>query len=241
IGFTIRNGYSRGPKGADGEPGYIGYVDGLNPISLFIPIPICDDPFDCPPYALDGDYATGNAYGGAILCNGASPTIKYCVIENCTVTGAHGGDGAKGLDGTWEHWTLGDIDPYTGLTDDVNNEPTDNPDGQWGGSGGTGSGNGYGGAIACRGGSNPIISYCTLSNNFARGGRGGDGGDGGNAAEPPDYDEGDESGGGDAGDSIGDGIGGAIYCNGASNPTITNCTFNNNAATTGPRETGGQR
>lgn len=237
LGFTIINGYARGPKGADGVPGYDG-----NPVNLFRPIPRGDDPTENPPYALDGADANGDAHGGAILCEGASsPTIQYCAISDCTVTGAHGGRGADGLWGTWYHWTLADVDPCTGLIDDVNNDPTENTDGQWGGRGGSGNGNGYGGAIACLGGSSPIISDCTISDNFARGGRGGDGGDGGNAeGDPPDYGEGDESFGGDANDSIGDGIGGGIYAENGSNPIITNCTFSNNIATTGTRAVGGQ-
>jgi len=239
-GFTIRNGYARGPKGADGQFGYDG-----DPLNLFIPIPTCDDPCNCPPYALNGDDAPGGAgFGGAILCeNASSPTIMHCVIKDCTVTGPHGGNGADGLSGTWYHWTRGDEDPCNPGQIDPNAAITENPDGQWGGSGGQGSGNGCGGAIACRGGSNPFISNCTISDNFARGGRGGDGGNGGDAAStgtPPTY-SGAESGGGNAGESIGDGIGGAIYCDGSSNPTITNCAFSNNAATTGPRGAGGQR
>jgi len=235
LGFTIINGYARGPKGADGVPGYVG-----DPVNLFRPIPRGDDPNESPPYALDGADATGNAYGGAILCEVASsPTIQYCVIRDCTVTGAHGGRGADGLWGTWYHWTISDFNMVDGtLLPDADLE--ENTDGQWGGRGGFGSGNGYGGAITCLGGSSPIISDCTISDNFARGGCGGDGGNGGNAeGDPPDYDEGDESFGGDANDSIGDGIGGGIYAENGSNPVITNCTFSNNIATTGARAVGG--
>ncbi len=233
IGFTIINGYARGRKGADGELGYIG-----DPVNLFKHIAFCDDQLECPPYALDGADAFGSGYGGAILCQDASPTIQYCVISNCTVTGAHGGRGADGLDGVWEHWTISDFNEITGMRND-DAETEENSDGQWGGSGGIGSGNGYGGAIACLGGSSPLISDCTISDNFARGGCGGPGGNGGNAEEPPDYDKGDGSFGGDANDSIGDGIGGGIYCEGTSTPTVVNCTFSNNIATTGARAVGG--
>ncbi len=236
IGFTIINGYARGPKGPDGQYGYNGY-----PLNLFEPLPTWyyEDPNESPPYALSGGDASGDGYGGAILCASASPTIKFCVIKDCNVTGAYGGRGADGLSGEWNHWTIGDFNVTGELLPDV--EITTNPDGQWGGDGGSGSGNGYGGAIACLASSSPVISNCTLSNNFARGGQGGDGGNGGNAAAPPFYDQGDESGGGNAGGSIGDGIGGAIYCDGTSSPTITTCTFSNNVATTGPRGEGGQR
>ena len=238
LGFTIINGYQRGPTG---DPGVYQYSGG-DPVSLFIPIPPCDDPLDCPPYALDGEDADGDGYGGAILCESASsPTIQYCVIRNCTVTGAQGGDGARGQDGLWEHWTLADVDPCTGEIDDVNNELTENTDGQWGGHGGIGTGKGYGGAIACLAGSSPIISDCTITDNFARGGCGGYGGRGGNAAEPPDYGDGLEGAGGDAGASMGDGMGGGIYCDDGSSPTVTNCTFSNDVAATGVRGTGGLR
>jgi hypothetical protein len=241
LGFTIRNGYARGLKGADGAPGYNG-----DPLSDFIPIPPCDDPNDCPPYALNGANASGSGYGGAILCEAASsPTIKYCVVKNCAVTGAQGGRGADGQNGTWLHWTLGDEDPCNPGQIDPNAVLTENPDGQWGGSGGAGSGNGYGGAVACRGGSSPIISNCNISDNFARGGCGGDGGAGGNAvsspanASPPNYSGGNESFGGDAGSSMGDGIGGGIYAENGSSPIITSCIFSNNIATTGARAAGG--
>lgn len=234
LGFTIINGYARGPKGTDGQFGYIG-----DPLSSFDPVGGGPgvDVNTLPPRALSGADVVGNGYGGGILCEGgSSPTIRYCVITDCTVTGAQGGNGADGLWGPWQHWTLGDEDPCNPGQIDPEAEITDNSNGQWGGYGGDGSGNGYGGAIACIANSNPIISDCIINNNFARGGQGGDGGNGGNA----DPAGGNESGGGDAGDSIGDGIGGGIYAD-ASSPIITNCTFSNNIATTGARGTGGQR
>lgn len=240
LGFTIRNGYARGPKGADGQFGYFG-----DPLDLFIPIPRCDDPLECPPYALDGDPCSGNGYGGAILCQDSSPTIQYCVITDCTVTGAHGGDGATGLSGPWDYWAIADFNAQTEMLN-PDAEVEENPDGQWGGSGGAGNGNGYGGAIACLGNSSPTISDCNISDNFARGGCGGDGGNGGEAdftGTPPDVTyQGDESFGGNAGDSNGDGMGGGIYCEGGgvpSAPTIVNCIFSNNIATTGSRGAGG--
>ena len=234
LGFTIINGYAQGPKGADGQFGYNGL-----PLSKFDPVSAdpTDDPNTLPPRALNGADATGNGYGGAILCEAASsPTIMHCVIRDCTVTGGQGGDGAVGQNGPWQHWTLGDEDPCFPGQIAPDATITDNDDGQWGGHGGGGGGNGYGGAIACSANSNPIISDCIISNNFARGGSAGDAGNGGDA----DPDGGDESGGGNAGASIGDGTGGGIYADGSS-PIITNCTFSNNVATTGARGTGGQR
>jgi hypothetical protein len=148
------------------------------------------------------------------------------------------------LSGAWNHWTISDFNATTGqLNPDAALEA--NPNGQWGGDGGDGQGNGYGGAIACLGGSSPIISDCNISNNIARGACGGAGGAGGNAvsspanASPPNYNGGNESFGGDAGNSTGDGMGGGIYCENLSAPTIVNCTFSNNIATTGARAVGG--
>ncbi|MDD5326429.1 MAG: right-handed parallel beta-helix repeat-containing protein [Phycisphaerae bacterium] len=227
IGFTIRNGYARGPKGVDGVSGYDG-----RPVSRFVPIDLLN-PLESPPYADHGDPATGSGYGGAIFCKGSSPLIQYCVIENCTVTGAQGGHGADGFDGPWLHYTRADIDPCSGNIDDVNNLPTEEADGQWGGRGGEAHGNGYGGAIACITNSDPCIVNCTIINNVARGGCGGRGGNGGNS------DQGDGGFGGNAGDSRGDGRGGAIYAERGSSPIVKNCTFTNNIATTGTWAEGG--
>ncbi len=245
IGFTIRNGYARGKKGDDGEFGFGGgsnIADGpFIPYSVVNP-DYCDEE-ECPPLALFGADANGDGYGGAILCeNGSSPTIQHCVITDCTVTGAHGGDGADGQNGTWQHYVLTDYNiPSPPLDGDlINLDMTENDNGQWGGWGGDGAGNGYGGAIACLGNSNPLIIDCNVSNNAAQGGQGGRGGDGGTAlftGAPPEY-EGDASFGGHAGWGFGDGIGGAIYAE-ASSPIITNCIFKNNFAATGFRTAGG--
>ena len=109
LGFTIRNGYWVEHIGANGLPDYDG-----DPLSDFDPVSVdpTADPNTLPPRALNGANATGNGYGGAILCEAASsPTIRYCVITDCTVTGAQGGDGAVGQNGPWQHWTLADEDP----------------------------------------------------------------------------------------------------------------------------------
>ncbi|MFA5238080.1 MAG: right-handed parallel beta-helix repeat-containing protein [Phycisphaerae bacterium] len=236
MGFTIRNGYARGPKGMDGDDRlhspYIGRPVSVGFERLFFPIP-GDDPNSMPPYALDGNSVTGDGYGGAILCQGSSPTIRYCVIENCTVTGAQGGRGDDGLDGPWSHFVLADIDPCTGDIG-ANATPTENPDGQWAGWGGWGTGTGYGGAFACLANSDPCILDCTIRNNIARGGVGGEGGNGGDAA-----DNGAASFGGNAGFSLGAGKGGVLYAEKGSNPIIKNCTFSNNAAATGIQAAGG--
>jgi len=228
LGFTIRNGYARGDKGKDG-------IYGANP-----PVPyesIEDDPNGIPRAERGQDSPFSNGYGGAILCDGASPTIKYCVITDCTVTGGQGGNGASGLWGPWFYQPPDFNDPNI---PDPNVDPEEVLDGQWGGNGGTGSGYGSGGGIACMAGSSPLISDCTIKDNKAQGGCGGDGGDGGNAAEPPDFDQGNGSFGGDGGISSGDGLGGGIYCENGSKPTIVNCIFNDNIAMTGARAEGGQ-
>ena len=92
--------------------------------------------------------------GGAILCEFASPTIKNCVITDCSVLGGNGGNGAAGTD----------TDPQ-------------------GGHGGA-PGMGLGGAIACMTFSNPIVKDCQFINCLAIGGNGGDGGDAGAGGAP---------------------------------------------------------
>ena len=217
IGFTIKNGYARGDKGINGAKAAESPIpfEAINPA----------DPNNSPPYADRGsDSSDSNGWGGAIFCEaGSSPTIKYCVITNSTVTGGQGGDGASGQKGTWSYL------PPVPEADLV-----DVDDGQWGGHGGKGFGNGYGGAIACIDGSSPIISNCIITDNIARGGRGGDGGPGGDAlGNATDGWQGLESGGGNGGNGEGDGFGGGIYAENGSNPVITDCTFSNNSATQG--------
>ncbi|MGA2677936.1 MAG: choice-of-anchor L domain-containing protein [Sedimentisphaerales bacterium] len=259
IGFTIRNGYARGPKGADARTGF--------DTSIWRGIPYTGretapwqtfpswqqavannpaiDPCTLPPAALDGNDATpGNGYGGAILCQGSSPTISYCVIENCTATGALGGSGASGLPGPWSHYTWADFNwedgnTYHQLLPTATLKNTN--DGQGGGNGGMGSGNGYGGAIAMLGICSPEFDSCRFINNSAQGGQGGAGGKGGNAAYAPTYNSGLESGGGNAGVSDGNGIGGAIYASTLCEPVFNNCLFENNVAKTGPRGNAGGR
>ncbi|UCF42359.1 MAG: hypothetical protein JSV99_07055 [Planctomycetota bacterium] len=262
IGFTIRNGYARGPKGEDGGRDLPSQPDGMDaPVTDDIcvwnsrpPDWSCDpeDP-NGPPRGEDGRDATGHAFGGAILCeNESSPTIKYCVIKDCTVTGAEGGRGADGQDGPWDWWTVTAYrDPEDPAPINLCEDPcedygefTDNSENcQCGGQGGLGAGNGYGAAIACRNKSHPIITDCIFRNNIARGGVGGDGGDGGWAATP-DFGEtwdGDECAGGDGGFGYGDGIGGVIYADSWSNPIITSCSFEEGTATTGLGGEGGAR
>ena len=145
-GLTIRNAY------------WAGAIGGIEPNAVW-GMMVPDDPNDLANtffYMADGADANGVGYGGAILCeNASSPTISKCVIEDCTVVGAQGGDGLSGM------MVAGDTD------------------GDWGGDGGDGRGTGYGGAIACLGGSQPRVVNCTIRNCTARGGMGGNGGNGG--------------------------------------------------------------
>ncbi|HEX42021.1 MAG TPA: hypothetical protein ENN81_08170, partial [Phycisphaerales bacterium] len=215
-GFTITGGWINGGNALNGRFGVATPV----PYEPRLYSPPVDNPA---PRAERGDDLAGNGYGGGILCeNGSSPTIKNCIIRDNVVTGARGGDGANGQGGPWT-W----VSPA--------GEAGQTNDGQWGGAGGTGSGSGSGGGIACLTGSSPILIGCTFEGNVARGGQGGNGGNGGIA------DGGAESFGGDGGNAEGDGHGGAIYCEDDSVPTIVNCKFVDNLATTGQFGYGGAR
>ncbi len=279
MGFTIRNGYARGHKGADGKANLPDQGTFLPPMHggsdwICFDIPP-GDPCN-PPIADYGKNAPFQArgYGGAILCGRdqlnrstdypSSPTIKYCVIEDCTVTGGEGGRGADGMDAPFEYfpcpyydddncyWPRLFEDPRVQCDPNPNDEepapeelldPFVSVNGQWGGRGGDGVGDGFGAAIACRSGSSPIITDCVFRNNIARGGVGGDGGNGGDA-NTPDFGgtwEGLESSGGDAGIGYGIGGGGVIFAEGGGGPIVTNCTFEEGAATMGLGGEGGAR
>jgi hypothetical protein len=163
---------------------------------------------------LDGLDATGDGYGGGILIeNSSSPTIRNCVITNCTVTGGYGG-----------HGVVGGIDPDDNGID--------------GGIGGNGFGNGYGGAIYCDTTCSPIIIGCEFRDNRVSGGTGGDGGDGGSPYAS--LLDGTESSGGAGGDGTGFGYGAAIYFDQQAKPDIKNCQFINNIATGGVGALGGK-
>ena len=212
LGITIVNGFQRGPIGKHGTTPSLPNTP--NPLER-------KDPEDENSAYRNqmGDYAVGNGYGGAVLCEeGSSPLFVNCVFKNCTVAGARGGDGAAGQFGVWSF-----------LDADGNVQTT--PDGQWGGHGGAAYGNGYGGVVACRDGSAPLFKSCSFIDNTAQGAIGGTGGRGGDAEEPlPDVFNGLESAGGNAGDAEGSGLGGAIYCDGGSAPTFKQCTFSGNVA-----------
>ncbi|GAH35311.1 unnamed protein product, partial [marine sediment metagenome] len=90
----------------------------------------------------------GSVYGAAIRCYYSSPTIKNCIITDCSARGGNGGNGAGGND--------------------------DHPDGGHGGW----PGRGYGGGMGCLDDSNPLVINCTFDNCRAYGGNGGNGGNG---------------------------------------------------------------
>jgi len=208
-GFTIRNGYQRGPQAAAGRPFM------LTP-EPYEPINNDDNP---PPRAERGRNAQGVAYGGGILCtNASSPRFVNCIIHDCMVTGGQGGDGAPGnTTAPPPNWQYLYILPDSTVTDIS--------DGQWGGHGGAGSGTGYGGAIACLEDSQPSFINCVIKDNDAFGGRGGQGGDGGYSTGSA------ESYGGNGGDAFGFGVGGGVYADGTSSPVFNDCQFINNVAT----------
>ncbi|MDH4201556.1 MAG: M4 family metallopeptidase [Phycisphaerae bacterium] len=234
-GVTIRNAFTAviGPSYALDTglwPWHDGTIFGIPPEPW-----TADNPKPSPPFrALSGMDATGDSYGGAVLCeNGSSPTIRKCVFENCTVSGGIGGDGADGS-------------PPPGLSG-----ISGNVDSQSGGHSGKGTGDGYGGAIAVIDGSSPIISQCKFTGNRATGGWGGIPGDAGGAYGNGRYGWGGNDWAGvawasifyginpEAGDGEGDGRGGAIFVDAGCKPTIADCIFEGNYARPGYVSAGG--
>jgi len=216
-GITIRRGYARGVAAAPGRYGVLTPVP-YESIDL-------TDPNGVPRAERGRNSPVSFGYGGAILCEGASPTISKCVITECIVTGGQGGDGAHG------QWAY--VSPWVYLPPDPNEGLQQVDDGQWGGHAGDGYGNGYGGAIACLNGSSPTITECVIRDNIARGGRGGFGGDGGVGGYWPSFDQGHRGGSGDGGNGYGDGFGGGIYCDDTSTAFISDTQLINNMAIQG--------
>ncbi len=180
------------------------------------PAQISFDPCDSNIYYFNGNDATGDGYGGAIYCNiNTRPIIRNCVFINCQATGGIGSDGGNG---------------FNLLPDDQRER------GGTGGYGGSGFGNGYGGAIFCDQNSSPTILACTISNCAARGGLGGDGGNGGNGTTSKLGGDG-----GNGGNGSGFGYGGAIYVAAGANPKITRCNFFENATSQGLGGIGGRQ
>jgi hypothetical protein len=213
-GLTIRNAYWIGDLGANGGgiPQHFIVNDPVYP-EIVDPTAGAPDPTD-PERMASGENAAGTGYGGAVLCeNGSSPTFQNVVFENCTVVAAQGGNGLAGL----------------AIVQDSDKN------GYWGGHAGSGSGNGYGGAVACLGGSKPTFIHCTFRICLARGGMGGDGGAGSNPNDGITW----ASWGGNAGSAYGDGQGGAVYCENGSDALFQDCVFASNGATAGVAGTPG--
>ena len=222
-GITIRNAFTA----------EIGLSNAIS--TGYWPWPFENPPDPLPPLrGLSGMDATGDSYGGAILCeNGSSPTIRNCVFENCTVSGGVGGDGEDG------YWPANMIN----VTGDL--------DSQSGGHSGKGTGDGYGGAIAVMSGSSPQILNCTFKNNRATGGWGGIPGDAGTSYNNGRYGWGGNDWNGiyyayysyginlEAGYGEGDGHGGAIFVATGCMPQISQCTFEGNYARPGYVSPGG--
>ena len=176
-------------------------------------------------------YNGDHAFGGGIICYMASPTIKNCIIADCSVIGGNGGDGFNGSGG------------------DPNDPNINGTDGGW-------PGRAYGGGLACLVNSNPAVINCTFQNCSAIGGNGGNGGNG-NTNEDA-YGNGGRGGGwyygedsrwynvpwdnssqgyartGPVLNSFYDfyteytGRGGAVFVGEQCSPTFTHCTFTNN-------------
>jgi len=155
-----------------------------------------------------------DGYGGAIYCAGSAPTIRNCVIINCTAAGGTGGAGAPGEPG---------IPPDPGDPNDPNDDVPGVPPTE-GGAGGNG-GAGFGGAIYCDPNSGPTIVNCRISDCTALGGRGGKGGKGGQPADPNDPNGPDGADG-----EPGPADGGGIYVGPGSAATIIDCFFENCSA-----------
>ncbi|MCE5185987.1 MAG: hypothetical protein LLF76_07680, partial [Planctomycetaceae bacterium] len=193
------------------------------------------NPNPLPPMrAYSGADATGDSYGGAVLCdNDSKPTLYKCVFENCTVAGGIGGDGA---DGNYP----------------ANMQTNNDLDSQSGGHSGKGTGNGYGGAIAIMDGSSPTILECKFVNNRATGGWGGIPGNAGRSYNRGRYGWGGNDPAGlefamlyyginwQAGYGEGDGHGGAIYVEAGCDPVIEDCQFVGNYARSGYASAGGR-
>ncbi|MEN6386916.1 MAG: right-handed parallel beta-helix repeat-containing protein [Phycisphaerales bacterium] len=175
------------------------------------------NPVDGNDYTNEGIDATGDGFGGAIHVGSLSgPTIRKCVFKNCQATGGQGSDGGIG-------YNLYSNDNRTSLVQAGR-----------GGSGGNGSGDGFGGVIFCDERSYPKILDCIFTDNAAKGGIGGNGGDGGDS-----YGGKIGGNGGNGGDGTGNGYGGAIYCSFESIVTINGCKFSGNIGGTGIGGIGG--
>ena len=236
-GITIKNAFTAVIGASAAIPtGRWPWWDGFAPWYIGSPVQPWTVDTNPPPFrAMSGEDATGDSYGGAVLCEkGSSPVFYKCVFEDCTVAGGIGGDGADGSP-----------PPGLNITVDV--------DSQSGGHSGEGIGNGFGGAFAIRSGSNPTIEKCIFKNNRATGGWGGIPGDAGGAYGSGRYGWGGNDPAGlwyanenfgyneNAGRGEGDGRGGAIFVEAGCDPTIKACKFVGNYARPGFASPGGSQ
>ena len=161
-----------------------------------------------------GGDASGIGYGGAILCeNGSSPTFRNCIIEKCAVVGAAGGDGLSGYS------VAGDTARLLGRQRRQRRRP------------------GLRRRRGLPGGQQAEVRQLHVQQLHRAGAIGGIGGNGSVRIDGG----GNESWGGDGGTAIGDGHGGAVYCENGSDAVFEDCVFANSVATTGLRGTAGLR
>jgi hypothetical protein len=194
-GLTLREFSGRAYDGLDGDPAR-GFYDGV---------------------------PGGDAVGGAVICIwNASPTIKNCIIRDCSIIGGDGGNGAGGA--APEH--------------------TDGGHGGW-------PGRAYGGGMALLYNCSPLILNCTFMNCSVVGGNGGDGGQGAGVpdcgeggrgggyyySDPPGYPY-------DFGPfdlyTQYSGHGGAVYVGSGCSPEFIDCSFINNTSGSGTNGIFGQ-
>lgn len=156
------------------------------------------------------DVSGSDAKGGAILCDGASPAIRNCILFS---NEAHGT--------SYHHWPTiltcgkgGAI--YCSSSSPIIEKCIITYNKAFGGDGMIGledpASPGFGGGIYCTANSNPVIVNCQISNNIAKGGNGPESGVEESAPNGPGA----------------NGYGGGVYYDLGSNPYIQNCMVNDN-------------
>jgi len=172
----------------------------------------------------------GDAGGAGITVISGSPIVTNVLIENCSVYGGNGGNGAMGF-----------------YQNEPNNSDPINPQFRPGlaGKGGVG-GSAFGGGICIQGGAgNPTFTDVIVRNCKAIAGSGGSGANAISGIEVNDIDPAILTGtdpnalnGGDA-NLPGKAMGGAIFCDWGTSPTFINCSIENCIAYGGKGGDGG--